>query len=160
MYRNSLMDPRTSWSRLLQPYDGPLGASRTIFFRARRAEVGLRRISGIYTRRWPEHDALEPDQLAQRPGLERTAARRVRRLRIGDLADVAEAGLGEVREQRCDEALASGDLGLWCVASDLDPGLDERPEQPRPDGALVVRAVTLEHAAFVAACVSEVCRFE
>src|SRR6185369_7743487 len=98
----------------------------------------------------------ETDQLAQRPGLERAAARRVRRGAVGDLRDVPDPRLVEMREQGRDEALPRLRLRGLAAAANAHPGLDEGAGEPRPDGSLVVRAVPLPHAALVPAGVARI----
>src|SRR5207247_1976437 len=80
-------------------------------------------------------------QLAHRPRLERAAVGSVRRLRVGDLAHVAESRPRPVRAQGLEEALARLRARRPRVAVDAQPGLDEGPDQPRPHRALVVRRV-------------------
>ena len=83
-----------------------------------------------------------PQHLGDRPGLERAAGRGVRRGAVGRLRDRAEAPLAEVRlepveqpvDRRRRRARAASTYG---------------PEQPGPDGALVVGRVALGRAAAV-----------
>src|SRR5690348_8826542 len=63
---------------------------------------------------------------------------------------MADARLVEMREQRFEKAAARLGDHLRGAAADADPRLDERAHEPRPDGALVVRAIALAHAAVVA----------
>ena len=65
---------------------------------ARRYRCGL---AGVAE---PFEDA---QQFAERPCLERCAARLVRRIAIGDLGNMVEPGAVEMREQRRDKPLAS-----------------------------------------------------
>ena len=72
------------------------------------------------------------------------------RLGVGDLRNVAEPGA-----PRCSR---KGDRKRWppraClgpVATHAQPGFDERPDEPRPHGALMVRAIALPDAAPVGA---------
>ena len=69
---------------------------------------------------------------------------------VGDLRDVAEAGLVEVSHQRLDEALTCFPLHLLRAASHADPGIHEGAGEIRPDRSLVIRAVPLARAAAVA----------
>ena len=67
---------------------------------------GIERSTAVMRRafaRVARTDAVDPEHLADRPGLERAAARRVRRVAVGDLGDVAEAGLVEMGHQRREE---------------------------------------------------------
>src|SRR5919202_1591076 len=51
-----------------------------------------------------QHLQIEPERLAYRPGLERTAARGVWRSGVGDFGDVSHSRLFEMVQQRCEEA--------------------------------------------------------
>src|SRR3954471_5053589 len=53
-----------------------------------------------------QDEAIQTQQFAERPRLERTAPGRERRLGVGDFAHVADPGRLQVQEQRLDEALA------------------------------------------------------
>src|SRR6476661_7308354 len=80
------------------------------------------------------------------PGLGNTAARWVRRIGVEDLADAADAGIIEVRTKTTDGvASASGVFGKH-----LEPRIDERPDEPGPDRALVVRRIARPQVAVVA----------
>ena len=50
---------------------------------------------------------------------------------------------------RHEEARSSFALGVVALAMNTHPGLDERTDEPGPDGALMVNAVALSHAAFI-----------
>jgi len=78
----------------------------------------------------------------------------VRGVAVGDLGDVAEAGLVEVGEERGEEAFAGLASGGGVVAADAHPCVDERADEPRPGGALMVAAVAAAAVAFVAAGVT------
>src|SRR3989442_3955585 len=52
-------------------------------------------------------------------------------------------------EQRLEEASARRGLGVRGAAPDAEPRLNERTHEPRPDRALMVRAVALADAAVV-----------
>src|SRR5438128_7529477 len=97
-----------------------------------------------------EHDPLEPQRLAHRPRLERAAARRVRRVAVGDLRQVAEARVVQMGEQRAEKAIARLAFRLRGAAADAEPRFDERADEPGPDRPLMVRAVALADAALVA----------
>src|SRR6202012_4014608 len=87
--------------------------------------------------------ALDPDQFAERPGLERTATRRVRRIAVRNLGDVAKARGFEVSKQRRHEARARLGLGCLALPTHTQPCLDERANQPGPDGALMIGGIPL-----------------
>ncbi len=71
------------------------------------------------------------------PGLGDAAARGEGRLGIEDLADRADAGLGEVGF----ETVEKMPCRLALVGIDLEPGVDEGADQPGPYRALVVGRV-------------------
>src|SRR5580704_12486831 len=52
-----------------------------------------------------EEEAVDAQQLAEGPGLERAAAGRVGRVAVGNLRDVAETRRVQVREQRSEESV-------------------------------------------------------
>ena len=69
------------------------------------------------SRHLPRFDHRQrPQQLAHRPGLERAAARRVRRLGVGDLAQMPDPGLVQMLEQGHDEPGFGLRTGLGRVA--------------------------------------------
>src|SRR5690349_12564543 len=70
--------------------------------------------------------------LSDAPGLGDTAARGEGRLGVENLAYRANAGLGEVRF----ETIEKMPRRLVIVGMHLEPGVDERADQPCPDGAL------------------------
>lgn len=82
---------------------------------------------------------VHAQQLGDRPGLERAAGGGVRGEPVGGLADRAEAVLAQVPDQP-DQQVVGGQTGAA-------GGVDERPDQPRPDRALVVAGVPLGRAA-------------
>src|SRR5205809_7207194 len=94
--------------------------------------------------------ARKAQRLAHRPRLERAAARRVRRVAVGDLRQMPEPRVVEMREQGVEEARARLGARRRRAAPDAHPGLDERAHEPRPDRALMVRAVALAWTARVA----------
>src|SRR4051812_37884343 len=94
---------------------------------------------------------IEPQQLAERPRLERTTAWRVRRIAVRDLGNVAEAGVSQMIDERHDKTLAGFLFGLGRTAADAQPCLDERTDQPWPNGALMIAAVAFAGGAVVAA---------
>src|SRR6185369_12269461 len=91
----------------------------------------------------------DADGFTDRPGLEGAATRRVRRLRVEELGGRVETRLVQVREERRQESCAGLRLRLARAAADADPGVDERAQEPRPDGALMIRGVALADAALV-----------
>src|SRR5205085_1649442 len=101
-----------------------------------------------------EHDAIEPDQLRERPRLKRTTARAVRRIAIADLREVADARELEAREQRRDESPPR----LGAIAVDAQPRLDERAGEPRPHRSVVIVAIAIGRPAAVAAAIPRVAR--
>jgi hypothetical protein len=62
------------------------------------------------------------------PGLGDAAARREWRLGVKDFADRADAGLGEMRL----EAVEETSRRCAVIGVDLEPGIDERADQPGP----------------------------
>src|SRR5438445_12743810 len=86
-------------------------------------------------------ETCQAQRLAHRPRLERAAARRVRRVAVGDLREMPEARVVEVGEQRLEEAPARLGARRRRGAPDAHPGLDEPAPEPRPDRTLVVPAV-------------------
>src|SRR5215472_4312411 len=95
------------------------------------------------------------EEFGDAPGLGDAAAGCVRSVAVGDLADLAEAGLLEMLLEVVEPC---GGLGAGCGAAGVhfDIGGDERAEEPGPDGALMVGAVAAGDIAFVAAAVVRV----
>ena len=86
-----------------------------------------------------------PQDLGDAPRLRDAAPRRVGLHRVEDLADRADAGLVEVRDEAVEEApRARAVLGMH-----LEPRVDERADEPRPDGALVIRGIARAEIAVV-----------
>src|SRR4051794_9596196 len=79
------------------------------------------------------------------PGLRDAATRRVRRLGIEDLADRTETGLAQMRL----EAAERLPCALPVTREHFEPGIDERPSQPSPDGALVIGCIARAQVAKV-----------
>src|SRR5437867_6259203 len=71
------------------------------------------------------------------PRLGDTAARRVRRFRVEDFADRSDARLIQMGHEAVEHALRAGPV----VRIDLQPRIDERSGEPRPDGPLVIRGI-------------------
>src|SRR5438876_8076791 len=72
------------------------------------------------------------------PRLSDTAARRVRRFRVEDLADRSNAPIVEVRNETVERMTCAVEIG----GINLEPGVDEGADEPSPYGALVIRRVT------------------
>src|SRR5207244_12654771 len=75
---------------------------------------------------------------------------RVRRVAVGGLRQMPEPRVVEMREQGVEEARARLGARRRRAAPDAHPGLDERAHEPRPDRALMIRAVALARTARVA----------
>src|SRR5204862_416067 len=71
------------------------------------------------------------------PGLSDAAARRERRPGIEDFADRTDAGFGDDGFKAGEETARP----LRFVRVDLEPGVDERPDQPGPHRALVIGGI-------------------
>ena len=69
---------------------------------------------------------------------------------IGDFGNVAKAGLLQVFEQGLEVCAARFVNSGRRVLVNPGPRIDECAEKPRPDGALMIRAVALAHAALIA----------
>ena len=96
-----------------------------------------------------------PQHLRHAPCLGDAAARREGWIAVEDFADAAYAVVSQV----VDEGLQEG-AGQLTVAVDAQVGADERAEQPAPNSALVVGAVTLAQVAAVMGVVLRVIRRE
>ena len=76
--------------------------------------------------------------LSHAPCLGATPPRRVRRLRVEDLADGSYASTFQVCCQtQCDRMQLLDSVGV-----DATPRIDKRSNQPRPDGPLVIGKIT------------------
>src|SRR5690242_1587980 len=128
----------------------------------RSATLGMRAVpaptaSADPRRRWLGQDLLvEAQRLANRPGLKRAAARRVRRLGVHDLRDVSQAALLDVAEQGNEQPSARLTLHGKAAAAHAYPGFHEWAEQPGPGGTLMVGAVPSANVAFVASDITRV----
>src|SRR4029453_3230272 len=96
---------------------------------------------------------MSPPQLYQgaqefgdAPSLSHAAARSKGRLRIENLADRSDARLIKVG----DESLNRLPGALLVIRKDLQPGIDKGPNEPSPDGALVVRRISSAQVAVIA----------
>src|SRR5438105_3631749 len=71
------------------------------------------------------------------PCLGNTAARRERRFGIENLTDRSDAGFVQVRPKADQKVARAGAI----VQVDLEPGINERPDQPGPDGSLMISRI-------------------
>src|SRR5712692_7167269 len=97
-----------------------------------------------------QHAINQAQEFAHRPRLKRAAARRVRRVGVRDLRNVAETGFVEMPEQRSDESLPGRPFRFRRMPAHADPGFDKWADQPRPNGSFMIRSVALEDAALIA----------
>src|SRR3989304_4742406 len=88
-----------------------------------------------------QDDLCETQGLSDGPGLEGASPRRVRKVPVRDLRDVADAGLVQMPENGIEKFRAGLSLGLARSPPHSRPGLDKGPDEPRPDGSLVIGAV-------------------
>lgn len=107
-----------------------------------------------------ENRTLQSQQLTRAPRLERTTARCVWRICVGDFADVAEACIVQVREHWSQEFFARFLLRFPGVIADANPGFDEGTGQPRPHRPLMINTVALVNASHVVRRVSSFIRRE
>src|SRR5205814_10056218 len=89
------------------------------------------------------------EQLGARPRLEWTADRRVRRIAVADLGDVAEPRNLEPLAEWLDERRERLFPGLGGIAAHADPRFDERAREPRPHRAVVIDAIASERTSAV-----------
>src|SRR6185436_9136664 len=75
-----------------------------------------------------------PQHLGDAPGLRDAAARHVGRLGVEDLADRSHAAIAEMPIEAAEQAARAGAI----LRVRLQPGVDERSDQPRPHRALVI----------------------
>src|SRR5215217_6310643 len=78
-----------------------------------------------------------PQDFSHAPGLGDAAAGGEWRLGIEDIVDRADTGLGEVLLEPPQKTAGL----LAAVGMNLEPGVDERADQPSPDSALVIGRV-------------------
>ena len=69
----------------------------------------------------------------------------VGRFGVEDLADRADAGVGEMRFESVEEVQRAGIV----VRMDAEPCVDERSDEPRPHGALVIGRIARAQVAVV-----------
>jgi hypothetical protein len=91
----------------------------------------------------------------ERPRLKRGSARRLRRVAVGEFADVSEPCGIEVGTQRREKMhtrrfMLSASRNAR-FAPRVQPGFDERPHQPWPDGTLMISAIALQRRSAVPA---------
>src|SRR5450631_4573232 len=87
--------------------------------------------------------------LGDAPGLRDAAPRIERRLRVEDLADGPEAGLGELLLETLEEPVGAGAI----VGKGLEPSVDERADQPAPHRPLVICGVACAQISVIAGLV-------
>ena len=75
----------------------------------------------------------------------------IRRVAIGDLADMSQARRREMGFHRGQKTAPPLSLGLGAVAANGQPCLDEGAKQPRPDRALMIGAIARSRIAAVVA---------
>src|ERR1043165_1978349 len=90
--------------------------------------VGLLRF--IHT----QHHLVKSQEFANRPGLERAAARHVRWIGVGNLGYVSKAGFVQMFEERFEKFLARLVASRRTIPTDTHPRFNKRPDEPRPDG--------------------------
>src|SRR3989475_2582237 len=96
-----------------------------------------------------------PQRLGDAPRLGNAATRLERCVALADLGDRAQAIVGDVMSERCEKAPRGVGITVDLVMSER-----ERPEEPGPDGPLVIRAVAAPLIAPVAALVLGMARRE
>src|SRR5262245_16582933 len=83
--------------------------------------------------------------LRDAPRLRDASSRRVWIDGVEDLADGTDARLVEVRDEAVEESASAGAV----FRVHLEPGIDEGTDEPRPDGALMVRGVPCPEIAVI-----------
>lgn len=107
-----------------------------------RASDPLLRHSSLSFLRVYEHHTVEAQQLAKRPGLKRAALWPKWRLGIGNFRKMPKAKGLDTCQQRVNE-LGAGVTPRRCgVASDANPRVNERTDQPWPDGSLMIDSIS------------------
>jgi hypothetical protein len=86
---------------------------------------------------------LCPDELPQRPRLERASARRVRRVAVRDLEQVIDAAAPTRAASGSTNRCRASAFVAASLAVHAQPRVDERGHEPWPHRALVIRAVAL-----------------
>src|SRR5271170_1591555 len=86
-----------------------------------------------------------PQHLGDAPGLRDTSARCERRLGVEYFADGSDAGVSQMRREAVQKLPSSLEIaGMY-----LEPRVDERPDQPRPHGSLMIGGVARAKVAIV-----------
>src|SRR5688572_29479872 len=104
---------------------------------SRRPSNGVRQSSGGGNLHLARRLHPAPQEFRHAPRLRDAAAGRVGRLGVENLADGAEAGLAQMR----DEAIEKVSRGSRVVRVQLHPSVDIGADQPSPDGALMIGSV-------------------
>ena len=92
--------------------------------------------------------------LGYAPGLRYAAARRKRRRGVEDLADGAQARLSKVRRKTLQKSACFEPA----LRINLQPGIDERADQPGPHRALMIRGISGQEIALVSGFILRVVR--
>jgi hypothetical protein len=110
--------------------------------RAVRASDRLLRHFSPSSLRVSEHDPVEAQQLAERPGLKGAALWPKWRLGISNFRQMPEAKRLDTCQQRVNELGTGVTPRRWGVASDANPRVNERTDQPWPDGSLMIDGIS------------------
>ena len=103
---------------------------------------------------------FKPEQFAERPRLERTAARCVGRFGVTNFRDVTQPRMIEMLVERW-KKLRSGLFSRGSVsAMHAHPGFDKRANQPRPNRALMVNRLSCTRIPLIVRRVSRFARRE
>src|SRR5262249_43395120 len=86
-----------------------------------------------------------PQGFRDAPRLGDAAARRERLLRVKDLAERADAGFAQLADESLQKAPGSRPL----LRLDLDPGVEERTDEPRPHRSLMIGGIAGTQVAIV-----------
>src|SRR5580704_8406982 len=91
------------------------------------------RVSGVV------QAALDPaaQHFGNAPGLGNAATWSVGRLSVEDLADGSDASVRQMALETIEKLARAFEI----AGTNLEPGVDKRPDEPRPDRALVIGAV-------------------
>jgi hypothetical protein len=84
----------------------------------------------------------------------------VRRVGVRDFGDVTYAGLTKMCFEGREEAGVGLGAGVRAVSAHAQPRFDERAEEPRPRGALMVSTVAGTHVAVVVRTIARLERRE
>src|SRR5918995_3760982 len=105
-----------------------------------------------------ENAQIQPERFSNGPGLKRAPARSVRRVSIGDLRDVTQPALLEVRLQWIEKAFARLTPGTGRVSPHPEPGLHKRTEEPGPHRALMIAAIARADVSLITSHVARIAR--